>query len=115
MVDDVIQREGASFLPEQYYLAEKMPHWRHIGKCWNWEVWPEWDDPGMTHPAPEACRTARQQGWAGYYVGTGTSDVPEASDVLTEVKVWHFSGSWDTAPWMFQNLPDAIAIRERAA
>jgi len=115
MVADIMQRQHATFLPEQYYLAERLPNWRHINKCWNWEVWPEWDDPGTTHPVPQACTAAQRQGWAGYYLGSRPDSLPSATDVLEEVRVWHFSGSWDTAPWMFQDLPNAQALRSAAA
>ena len=114
MISDIIQREGKSFLPEQYFLAQYFCDWRHVNKSWNWEVWPEWDDPCITHPLPEACKRAQRQGWAGYYLGICPDSVPEASTVLADVRVWHFSGSWDTAPWMFQNLVDADAVRVEA-
>jgi hypothetical protein len=115
MVEEVMMRDWPSYLPEQYYLSEKLDAWRHIDMCWNWEVWPEWDDPGITHPLPDACMRARTCGWAGYFFRGGAQTVPSASDVLRDVKIWHFSGSWDTPPWMLQNLPDAQAVLDTAA
>lgn len=114
MVSEVMWREGSSYLPEQYYLAERLNGWRHVSKVWNWEVWPEWDDPNITHPLPEACIAARQLGWAGYYLGSRPHNLPDASEVLEEVRIWHFSGSWDTAPWMFQDFADPQEVREYA-
>jgi len=36
--------------------------------------------------------------------------------VLQQVRVWHFSGRSDeTAPWLFQDLPDAEAVGAQAA
>ena len=35
-------------------------------------------------------------------------------ELLNTVKVWHFSGAWETAPWMFQDLPDANSVFESA-
>jgi len=116
MEAEVSRREGATYLPEQYYLAERLEAWRHIDKRWNWEVWPEWDDPGVTHPLPEACERARRQGWAGYYRGRERDwEPPGSAEVLQEVRVWHFSGSWDTAPWMFQGAADAREVHRTAA
>ena len=112
MVEEVAQRQQASYLPEQYYLAERLSGWRHIDKDWNWEVWPEWDDPGFTHPVQYACQRARSAGWAGYY--GNTPECPRPDTVLKEVKVWHFSGRWETAPWMFQDSADTDAVRASA-
>jgi len=62
MFEEVSQRDGATYLPEQYYLAEKLTEWRHIDQHWNWEVCPEWDDPGTTHPVRSSYNRARVDG-----------------------------------------------------
>ena len=37
-----IPKSEATFLPEQYFLAQKLPGpWRHISPIWNWEVGPD--------------------------------------------------------------------------
>jgi len=115
MAMEVLEREVATFLPEQYYLAERLVGWRHISKVWNWEVWPEWDDPQITHPLSEACRSARRFGWAGYYLGDGPEDLPSTDEVLGAVRVWHFSGVGDTGPWAFQDLVGASEVQRAAA
>merc|ERR1719422_329392 len=63
MIEEVALRDEPTFLPEQYYLADKMSGWRHIDQTWNWEVWPEWDDPKKTHPILQAREEAMRQGW----------------------------------------------------
>ena len=30
---------------------------------WNWEVWPQWEDPKQTHPLRKAQEEAKRQGW----------------------------------------------------
>lgn len=112
MMNEIAQRDKETYLPEQYYLAERLTGWRHIDQNWNWEVWPEWDDTGITHPVPLACRKAKLAGWAGYYTGRESDDLPDAEGVLRNVRIWHFSGSWDTAPWMYLDLPDAASVRQ---
>ena len=114
LIEDIMQRDCATYLPEQYYLAERLQHWRHIDKHWNWEVWSEWDDPCNLHPLFEACNEARWHGWKGYYLGSRPNNPPDATEVLNSVNVWHFSGIGDTEPWMFQDLPDANAVYESA-
>ena len=117
MIAEVANREGESYLPEQYYLAERLTGWRHIATKWNWEVWPEWDDPGYTHPTMSAHRDAKRFGWAGYDLDGWSDEMegpPDAQTVLKNVCVWHFSGSSDTAPWLFQSAADANGVRERA-
>merc|ERR1712061_644349 len=92
-------------------MGERLMDWRDIGKHWNWEVWPEWDEPGITHPAWLARQKAQRQGWAGYYRNCPEEERPDAERVLKDVKVWHFSGRWDTAPWMLHDEDDADAVR----
>jgi len=114
MVQEVQTRDVATYLPEQYYLAERIADWTNLGSAWNWEVWPEWDDPGFLVPRAKALRQAREGGWSGYYVA-GSTPSPQA--VLQQVRVWHFSGNGvdETAPWWFQDLPDAEAAGAQAA
>lgn len=114
IIADVEERCGKTYLPEQYYLAEKFLDWRHIGEFWNWEVWPEWDDPKMTHPVQEAVAEAARQGWGRLFKGTP----PE--EILRAAQVWHFSGMGDTAPWRYMHCANAaetkkLAIRRFAA
>ena len=118
MIAEVADREGETYLPEQYYLAERLAEWRHIDIKWNWEVCPEWDDPGYTYPVRHAHWHARRLGWAGYYLdgwgGDHSTEPPDAQTVLNEVCVWHFSGSGEMAPWMLQSAADANGVRETA-
>ena len=116
MVAEIGRRSGASYLPEQYYLAERLKGWRNIGNHWNWEVCPEWDDPWITHPNIEACKRAKQSGWASLYLDSwGEGDIPTGEAVLREVRVWHFSGiSRETAPWGFLDLAGPDAVRAEA-
>lgn len=126
MICEVARRETATFLPEQYYLAEKLKGWRHIDQVWNWEVWPEWEDPIRTHPVPEARREAMRQGWAKDYLRPPSVAGQQQADADVEVKpedyqkvfakarVWHFSGQGETAPWTFMDLPNAEATRREA-
>ena len=46
--------------------------------------------------------------------GEEVDEPPDAETVLKDVCVWHFSGSWDTSPWIFLAAPDAGAVREQA-
>ena len=110
VIQDVSERRGESYLPEQYYLAERLTNWRHMSASWNWEVSPEWDDPGMIYPRSEARKEARRKGWAGSYFDRHYDSSKYANEVCKRVRVWHFSGSGDTDPWRFQNLSDATAV-----
>ena len=65
IVAEVKDRRTPTYLPEQYYLAEKLSDWHHIDIRWNWEVWPEMDDPGYNTPANRAAHAARESGWGG--------------------------------------------------
>ena len=111
---DIERRHGATYLPEQYYLAEKFKGWRNIGLHWNFEVWPEWDDPEFDEPREDALKRAQEKGWAGYYDQTPP---PRGEEVLQDVRVWHFSGkSWDTDPSLFMdaaNAEEMYAVAER--
>merc|ERR1719203_527401 len=109
MVAEVAQRDQATFLPEQYYLADRFTGWRHIDQTWNWEVWPEWDDPKKTHPTSEARDEVMRQGWARDYMRPprepgAVCELSCAGEVLAGSLVWHFSGTGETAPWMFMDL-----------
>ena len=109
IIADVVKRRGESYLPEQYYLAEKLSHWRHISHFWNWEVCPEWDDPGILQPLEHACQEAKWNGWAGMRQGKS------AADILDSVRVWHFSGNGDTVPWRFMHCGNAVETRDLAS
>ena len=113
MVAEIHRRSGASYLPEQYYLADRLQGWRHIDKAWNWEICPEMDDPGITYPIDKACCEAKQFGWASLYLDVwGQGDTPTAATVLRDVLVWHFSGtSSERTPWLLLDLPGAAAVR----
>ena len=102
IIADVLVRRGASYLPEQYYLADKLQHWRHIGHQWNWEVRTESCDPGVLYPVEDAWRAARSYGWAGMHPGQS------AAEVLASVRVWHFSGQGDTEPRGFMHCSSAL-------
>jgi len=115
MIAEVALREVVTFLPEQYYLAEKLSGWRHIDQAWNWEVWTEWDDPKMTHPVSLAQAQAIRQGWARNYMQAPCESTPSCSgEVLASTLVWHYSGIGETAPWQFMDLKDAKETRSVA-
>eukprot|EP00927_Polykrikos_kofoidii_P035759 TRINITY_DN30296_c0_g1_i1.p1 TRINITY_DN30296_c0_g1~~TRINITY_DN30296_c0_g1_i1.p1 ORF type:complete len:417 (-),score=36.08 TRINITY_DN30296_c0_g1_i1:187-1374(-) len=67
MIGEISKRKVPTYLPEQYYLADCLCEWRHLDRRWNWEVWPEWEDPGYTLPLQAARESSRLSGWAGYY------------------------------------------------
>mmetsp|Transcript_38482 Transcript_38482/g.97645 ORF Transcript_38482/g.97645 Transcript_38482/m.97645 type:complete len:535 (-) Transcript_38482:109-1713(-) len=100
MVKEVSERSQATYLPEQYYLAEKVSGWRHISSEWNWEVWPEWEDPRKTHPAREARSEAKRQGSSWMYGRRS----PHGSSSSSYARVWHFSGTGETSPFYFMHL-----------
>ena len=113
MERDIAQRREATYLPEQYYLAERFTGWRHIRLEWNFEVWPELDDPGFDEPTACARVRAQESGWAGYY---NQNPPPSGADVLQGVQIWHFSGiSRETAPWVFMDEPTAERVRVTAS
>jgi len=93
MLADIFSRSGATYLPEQYYLADRLSGWRHIDELWNMEVWPQHMDPGRTHPLLEARLETLM--WDAE-IGDGTVE-----KVLQSTHVWHFSGVHDTNPWKF--------------
>jgi len=100
MVKEVSERSQATYLPEQYYLAEMVSGWRHISSEWNWEVWPEWEDPRKTHPAREARSEAKRQGSSWMYGRRS----PHGSSSSSYARVWHFSGTGETSPFYFMHL-----------
>mmetsp|Transcript_88189 Transcript_88189/g.248149 ORF Transcript_88189/g.248149 Transcript_88189/m.248149 type:complete len:529 (-) Transcript_88189:94-1680(-) len=114
MIHDVMREGTASYLPEQYYLAERLPRWRNLDLHWNWEVYFEWDTPHQLYPLEQAVYDSWSQGWSRYYRGC-EKGVPCAATVLAEVRVWHFSGTRDTQPWGFLDLADAEAVKDFAA
>ena len=101
-----------SFLPEQYFLADRLTGWHNIEQHWNWEVFFQWDVPRDLHPAGEAWASSWHQGWSSYY---NPGPYPSAEAVLEQVRIWHFSGVHDTQPWLFADLPNAEAVRRFAA
>lgn len=93
VLEAISNRTHPSYLPEQYYLAENVHGWRHIGSEWNWEVWPKWDDPKKTYPVSAAVAEAKRQGWEEQ---DNTDSSPKK-----KAKVWHFSGTAETNPFSF--------------
>ena len=78
-----------TYLPEQYYLAQKLHGWHHISYFYNHEVGLE----GM--PFDSAVRPPGQL-W----------DIPSNS------KVWHYSGKCGMQPWMFLDFAEPSEIQE---
>ena len=93
MEADIARSWRQTYLPEQYFLVDRLSGWRHVSMPWNWEVCPQFDDPGITHPLWRAQEYSRQYhpNDAGLH---GDSD-------HGFVKVWHYSGTRETAPWLW--------------
>jgi lipopolysaccharide biosynthesis glycosyltransferase len=108
MITEMIDWDHPSFLPEQYFLAQFFKSWRHIGPSWNYEVWFEWDVPKKSANLEDAAEESKQHGWSLY---TGS----DSEHVQREALVWHFSGTVDTQPWMFLDIPSVEAVREFAS
>mmetsp|Transcript_30549 Transcript_30549/g.65816 ORF Transcript_30549/g.65816 Transcript_30549/m.65816 type:complete len:546 (+) Transcript_30549:129-1766(+) len=106
MVDEVqaSSEAEASYLPEQYYLS-RFKGWRQISHLWNWEVWPQFDDPDMTHPTWRARKEMQRLGW-------GTGDRGSWHNQWQQAKVWHFSGTGETSPFNLAHLSANEARRE---
>jgi len=109
----------ASFLPEQYFLAEYFSNWHMIDVHWNWEVFPERATPkrhsSETAAAEKARRESETWGWKVYYMAS-----PSAPQTLNEAvdhakanaNVWHFCGMQDTQPWLFLDRMRENDVRE---
>mmetsp|Transcript_48408 Transcript_48408/g.122075 ORF Transcript_48408/g.122075 Transcript_48408/m.122075 type:complete len:518 (-) Transcript_48408:55-1608(-) len=110
MVREVSKRWQPTFLPEQYFLAERLDNWRHLSSPWNWEVWPQFEDPKHTHPLLEAREEAKRQGWACYQPEKITGEM-----VNRIAKVWHYSGTGETAPWLFMDLHGPEEVQDVVA
>ena len=76
-----------TYLPEQYYLAQRLHGWHHICRSYNHEVGLE----GM--PSDSAVRPPDQ-----------LCDIPS--------KVWHYSGKCGMQPWMFLDFHETSEIKE---
>lgn len=77
--------EAASYLPDQYFLAEKLSGWRHISRSFNYEV-------------------------AIGDVDGYKSSLPLQA-VLQQTKVWHYSGKNGLQPPMFLDLESEDDVR----
>lgn len=80
-----------SYLPEQYFLVQKLSNWSHIGREWNWEVSPQF------YPSSSGAvrGTPLRTGGRRFLGGT--------------VGMYHFSGSWE--PWWYILMKPQAAFR----
>merc|ERR1712232_680367 len=100
IVQELCEWGCATYLPEQYYLAQRFGAWRHIGLNWNWEASFEWGVPRASASVEEAVKESRERGWSIYSGADG-------DQVRRDVLVWHFSGTRDTQPWLFLDFDTA--------
>lgn len=91
----------SSYLPEQYYLFGKLPHWHHISPKWNFEVavsW--WRRPSKRNRRGE---WRHHPGWDWVPVRMPSDWQHIAKKNITNVGMFHFSGRW-CQPWLFVHL-----------
>ena len=100
-----IDERDESYLPEQYYLVNKIPGWRHITVSWNCEVNPlqYMDTRGR------GLRTAQEEMPKDWLQLGKNKD-----ELLRNVKMFHFSGKW-VEPWWFLNtfFHEAVAFARK--
>lgn len=97
MCREVSEIEIRTYLPEQYFLAERLTGWRHLEPCWNMEVGTLREDPGYTWPREDARKDAIAQLRGKCWI----------EQDVDEVKIFHFSGQ-KVSPWWYIHLsPEA--------
>ena len=77
----------SSYLPEQYYLAQKMQGWHHLGSEYNYEI-------SFGLEKPNNC-------WHG-----------NSQLILESIRVWHYSGKCGLQPWMFTDFEEPCSAKE---
>ena len=93
LVEKLAEWLHPTYLPEQYFLAHHLCKWHHIEEKWNYEVGFEMDVPLLARTREEALKESKQR-------GQGNHDGQYAQGV----RVWHYSGTVDTKPWLFLDL-----------
>ena len=94
--------EDASYLPDQYFLAQRLTGWRHIGECFNLEV----------ALGTECLQSPEEtQGAAGPRIELRCDDLQPQEDLLSRTYVWHYSGKAGLQPWMFQDVQGPLAVK----
>ena len=107
-----IHEQDATALPEQYFMAREMRHWRHISVAWNYEVhrtifadieWPDSKSLGPRWSYGRWCRLPN----AWWEIGSSKADLRR------NVKLFHFSGC-HLQPWWYLSLlsDDSCSIKE---
>lgn len=97
-----------SFLPEEYFLAHFFRSWHHIGQIWNYEIGFESNSHEKSTKVARAEKESEQHGsWLDLE--------SDGAQIRTDVLVWHFSGMFDTQPWMFLGIPTSKQVREFAS
>jgi hypothetical protein len=88
--------ESSSYLPEQYYMVQKLPDWHHIGVAWNCEVNPLY----YVEASQPRKDSLYKSGWDK--VGTAEAQWETSRwDAWTdqEQNEWWASQSWTDAEW----------------
>ncbi len=104
-----------TYLPEQYYLARRFDAWRHIDHVWNWELGFERTVPTHSVTLHEAVAESIEHGWTSFFPEVDIHSSCLIAMVLRDVRVWHYSGTDDTQPWMFLDCVNATAVKFFAA
>ena len=109
VMDDILQDLDQSvdwqptYLPEQYYLAQRLTGWRHISFYWNHEV---------------SLGVEFSDQWAWYALRDNSSSASSDSEIEAldkiekDTKVWHYSGKSGMQPWMFQDFESHAQVKE---
>ena len=92
-----ISKGEATALPEQYFMARKMRHWRQISVAWNYEVYrsisvdTEWSESTSQWQWSDVSWGHLPMAWWG---------MESKQDLKDKVKIFHFSGS-SLQPWWY--------------
>eukprot|EP00930_Biecheleria_cincta_P046206 TRINITY_DN31875_c0_g1_i1.p1 TRINITY_DN31875_c0_g1~~TRINITY_DN31875_c0_g1_i1.p1 ORF type:complete len:460 (-),score=83.08 TRINITY_DN31875_c0_g1_i1:163-1503(-) len=96
-VSEITEKES-SYLPEQYYIVQKLQGWHHIDVAWNCEVAPlVYVDPYIVSESASSKVQHAVMPWDWYELGSCQEDLAKA------IGMFHFSGTF-LEPWWYLHL-----------
>lgn len=94
----------SNYLPEQYYLFEKMRNWHHIDTKWNFEITVSWWREHLKRKADS--RSVRRPTYRWVRADMPSDWLHIAANDMQDIGMLHFSGRY-CQPWWFLHLtPD---------
>ena len=103
----------STYLPEQYYLAQTLHGWHHIGTSYNYELGFDIPETGCERWEISCDSYATSRSHSSKRLPKGVLPMNSEMELKTldDVKVWHFSGKCGMLqPWMFQDKGGALEV-----